>query len=238
MNAHSADIHRFNMPRPFFWLAAGLMILWMPSSAFADDDGFARPGPYIGVAGVYQHNVFQNRIEDLLQDAVAPVSVNVSIEESGGLNAVAGYRLAPFLAVEVQYEWVDEYDIEGSVAGLPTLSVYSISAHTLTANAKLIVPSWRVQPYLLLGAGFSAWDVDRGPLAAPLELLDSDIAIENGKQTDFAGRAGIGLDLYLTDNIVINAQGQVVLTTLEKPDLGDITDLNYVGFSAGLRWRF
>ena len=71
-----------------------------------------------------------------------------------------------------------------------------------------------------------------------MELLVPEIDIENGRQTDFAGRAGLGLDVYITPNIVLNAQGQIVLTTVKKPDLGDIDDLNYVGFAAGLQYRF
>jgi opacity protein-like surface antigen len=244
-----------NRLRHFVVLAAGLMIVTLPSLAFAgdDDDPFDRSGPYIGVSGVYQHNVFEDRIGDLLQDAVqgdspVPVSVGVSIEDSGGVNALVGYRLLSFFAAELQYEWVAQYSIEGSVKGalLPfgtdqtqvSGKLYSISGNTLTANGKFILPFWRIQPYLMVGVGVSIWNVDRGALADALELLNPPIDIENGRQTSFAGRAGLGLDLYLTPNIVLNAQGQVVLTTLEKPDLGDIDDLNYVGFSAGLQYRF
>ena len=230
-----------NVLRHFVVLAAGLMILSVPSLGFADNDPFDYPGPYVGVSGVYQHNVFENRIEDLLDDAVVG-SVSLSMEDSGGLSALVGYRLAAIFAAELQYEWVDEYDIEGSVDASPTLSIYSITGHTLTGNAKFIVPFWRIQPYFMVGAGVSVYEIDRGglfddPIAGP--ALDSaGIDVKDGKQTRFAGRAGLGLDLYVTENIVINAQGQVVLTTLAKPDLGDIADLNYVGFSAGLRWRF
>ncbi|MEE2673106.1 MAG: hypothetical protein VX466_04875 [Myxococcota bacterium] len=240
--------------RHFVVLAAGLMLVAVPSLAVAGDhhdheDPFDRSGLYVGISGVYQHNVFEDRIEDLLEDAlqeaVAPTSASlgVSLEASGGLNAVVGYRLASFFAAELQYEWVSKYDVKASLAGDPPVpsasgSLYSIGGSTLTANTKFIVPFWRVQPYLLLGVGFSTWNVDRGPLADPLELLDPEIDIDGGRQTGLAGRAGVGLDLYITPSIVLNAQGQIVLTTLKKPDLGDIDDFNYLGFSAGLQYRF
>lgn len=224
-----------------FVLTAGLMILAAPTLGFAADDLFDYSGPYLGVSGVYQKNVFESRIEDLLDDAV-PGSVSLSMGDSGGLGALVGYRLNSVLAAELQYEWVDSYDIEGSVDDSPTLSLYSMTGHTLTGNAKLIVPFWRVQPYLVVGVGVSIFDVDMGelfndPIAGPA-LASAGIEVENGTRTSFAGRAGLGLDIHLTDHITINAQGQVVLTTLKKPGLGDITDLNYLGFSAGLRYRF
>jgi len=247
MNANPSAPHRRirrslrDMLRHFVVLAAGLMILALPSLAWADDDPFDHSGPYIGVSGVYQHNMFENRIEDLLDDAVVG-SVSLTLEDSGGLGALVGYRFGAIFAAELQYEWVDEFDIEGSVDASPTLRLYGISGHTLTANAKLIVPFWRIQPYLLAGVGVSVYDVDGGglfddPIAGPA-LAAAGIAVEEGKQTRFAGRAGLGLDLYLSENIVLNAQGQVVLTTLEKPDLDDIADLNYIGFSAGIRYHF
>lgn len=226
------------MPNRIAILVMALLFLLAPLSAAARPDAFDRPGGYISLLGVYQHNVFESKLEDLLQDAASPIAVSLSIEDSGGLGGVLGYRLASFFAVELQYEWLDEYKIEGSVAGLPTSSIYSIDAHNLTANAKLILPIWRIQPYLSVGVGFASWEVDRGPLAAGVEALDPDVSIDGGQQLEFAGRAGLGLDLYLTPNLVLNAQGQIVLTTLEEPELGDIAAFNYVGFAAGLTYRF
>ena len=230
-----------NRLRRFVVLAAGLVILSVPVLGFAADDPFDYSGPYIGVSGVYQRNFFESRIEDLLDDAVTG-SVSLSMGDSGGLGTLVGYRLNSVFAAEMQYEWVDSYDIEGSVDASPTLSLYSMTGHTLTGNAKLIVPFWRVQPYLVVGVGVSIFDVDMGelfddPIAGPA-LASAGIEIENGTRTSFAGRAGLGLDIHLTDHITITAQGQVVLTTLKEPDLGDITDLNYLGISAGLRYRF
>lgn len=238
-----------NALRHFVVLAAGLMLVGVPSMAFADDDPFDRSGPYVGLSGVYQTNVFEDRVDDLVSDVLenelgAGVNVKVSIEDSGGLNALVGYRLLSFLAAELQYEWIGRYDVGANIDGLPGVSgnFYSISGHTLTANGKMIVPFWRVQPYLVIGVGFSTFDVDRGalfndPTVGPA-LAAAGIRVKQGKHTDLAGRAGLGLDVYLTENIVLNGQGQVVLTTLKKPSLDDIDSLNYVGFSAGLQYRF
>ena len=64
-----------------FVLATGLMILAAPTLGFAADDLFDYSGPYLGVSGVYQKNVFESRIEDLLDDAV-PGSASLWIPEA------------------------------------------------------------------------------------------------------------------------------------------------------------
>jgi opacity protein-like surface antigen len=186
---------------------------------------------------VYQHNIFADRLEDLLEDALS----SLSIEDSAGFAAVIGYRLVPFFAPELQYEWVGEYSVSGVSAGMTGVGsgkIFSLSGHTLTANGKFILPIWRIQPYALVGVGFSSWKADRGPLAPVLEGLDPDIDIQSSKQFGLAVRGGLGVDLYITRNFLLNAQGQVVLTTLKKPGLAEIDDYNYLGFTAGLQYRF
>jgi opacity protein-like surface antigen len=209
-----------------------------------DDDPFDRPGFYAGISGVYTYNFFDQSIEDFLEDELGEQG-SVDIDDSAGLNARIGYRAASWFAAEIQYEWVETYDVNvsGDVGpGGSTLSgkLYDIDGHTLTLNTKWIIPFWRIQPYLLLGAGGSFYDVGRGPLAAPLEAADEDIEIEGGKQSAFAGRAGLGIDFYVTQHIVISTEATAMVTTedFEKPSEGAIDDLYYLSFGAGLQYRF
>ena len=245
-----------NVLRRFIVLAAGLLIVSLPGLALAeehmteeDDDPFDRPGFYVGVGGTYQRNVFESRIEDVVQDELQGTllaDTKIDIDDSGGVNAVVGYRAWSWFALELQYEWIDEYEIAGSVDlgpfGTQSGDLYSIESHTLTANTKWIIPFWRIQPYILAGVGYAVYDVDRGsiydnPLVEPI-LTANGVVVDDGTHHDFAARAGGGVDFYVTENIVVNAQASVVLTTLEKPEIGDIDDLNYIGFAAGLQYRF
>ena len=209
-----------------------------------DDDPFDRPGFYAGVSGVYTYNFFDKQIENFLEDKLGQQG-SVDIGNSGGVSARVGYRAASWFAAELQYEWIAPYDVDVSGdlgPGGSTISgrLYDIEGHTVTVNTKWIIPFWRMQPYLLLGAGYSLYDVGRGPLAAPIETADVDIQIEGGKQNAFAGRAGLGLDLYLTDKIVLMTEATAMVTTknFETPNQGAIDDLYYLAFSAGLQYRF
>lgn len=207
-----------------------------------DDDPYDRPGLYLGLAGVYTQNIFDEQIEDFLSDELA-TDIRVDIDDSRGINARLGYRAASWFAAELQYEWVESYDVEGSVVlgGSPVGGkLYDIGGHTLTVNTKWIVPFWRIQPYLLVGAGYSVYDVGRGVLAGPVEALDNDIEIEGGSQSGFAARGGLGLDLYLSRNVVLTTEATALLTTddFDTPDEGAIDNLYYLSVSAGLQYRF
>ena len=226
-------------------LVVGLLLM-LPGFALAeeeaDPDPFDRPGVYIGAGGTYQFNAFSGRIEDVIEDevkdAIPGATADFDLDESAGFNALVGYRVWSWFALELQYEWVDEYDIDGSI-DLPleiSGKLYSIEGHTLTANTKWIIPFWRIQPYLLIGGGLAIADVSKGSLADAIVSVGGDI--DDGKNYDPVARGGIGLDLYLTEHILINAQASAVLTTLGNPDIGDVDDLNYMSFAAGLQYRF
>jgi len=243
-----------NAFRHFVVLAAGLLIASVAGTAMAEtkDKSFGQSGPYLGLSGLYQRMILENQIEDYLQDeleddlasAPAPFTggkVQVKFDDSAGLNALVGYRAASWFAVELEYEWVHDYDVD---LGLSTVSgkanLYNIEGHTLTLNTKWSIPIWRIHPYILIGTGVAFSDIDPGSGAAIAEFLDDSIDIEDGKQTAWAGRFGAGVDFYLTQHIILNTRGSVLLSTedFKTPDGGSIDDLNYFGFSAGLQYRF
>ena len=206
---------------------------------------FDRRGFYMGAGGTYQYNVLNSQIEDVLQDEVDDsllgANARFDLEDSGGIHAIVGYRAMSWFAIELQYEWIDEYEIKGSTDVPVPVSgnLYGIEGHTLTVNTKWIVPTWRIQPYFLLGGGVAISDVSNGNLTDALAALGATGGeIDEGQHATPAGRAGLGLDLYVTRHIVLNLQGSILVTTLKEPDIDDVDDLNYMGFSAGLQYRF
>lgn len=192
----------------------------LPAVAFADDEDFSHSGPYIGVGGSYVTDTFESDLEDAL-DTVLP-GVSVDIDESWGVNVVAGYRLLPFLAAEAEYEYIDEFDINAS----PLKA--TLEAQSVTGNLKWIVPTWRIQPYLLTGVGFTRW-----------KLEDKVGLGVSETSTDFAGRLGAGLDVYITKHILVTAGANAVLSATDFSVAGvDVEPIFYVGGQAGLQYRF
>jgi opacity protein-like surface antigen len=203
-------------------------------AAGPDDEGFGHTGFYFGVGGAAGLELFEDSLEDIANDE----GVDLDIEQSWAINARAGYRLASWVALELMYEYLDSFQIDVDsvdVGGPPipvgtTLADYS--THTGTLNLKLIVPTWRIQPYLLLGAGGQYFDLEASPLVQGTELDFGDSGWA------FAGRPGLGIDVYLTKHILLNAEASGVLSTSSPDTVPDIGDLFYLSVGGGLQYRF
>lgn len=151
------------------------------------------------------------------------------VQDSWGINVRAGRRLNEWFAVELGYEWNADMDIQ--VAG-NTIGTYG--PHTVTVNAKAYLPFWRVQPYALVGGGVGFWSVK---LNGFLQQLGGS---GPGNGQGFAFRGGGGFDVYVTKNIVLNAEVAAVLNTSQFviSTVTRLSDLNYISAGGGIQYRF
>jgi opacity protein-like surface antigen len=211
------------------------LVLLLPAAALAGDDDkkFSRRGFYLGVGGAYGVDFF----EDTLQDAAEEAGFAVSLSNTGGVNARVGYRLASWVALEGMYEWMDNFQVEVDGFSDPDLedllgANVDYTTHTVTLNAKFLLPIWRFHPYLLLGVGGQYYDLD-----AAGRFADEGIDFSESGWS-FAGRPGVGLDAYVTRNILINVEVSGVLATSNPSTIPDIGDLFYLTVGGGLQYRF
>jgi opacity protein-like surface antigen len=192
------------------------------------------------------------------KDPKTPVkSAQVSTEGSVGINARAGYRFLPWLATEIQLEYAPPMQgsakvinsqlepVDGVNQVVDTVREELRSTHelvTTTLNLKFLFPLGRVQPYALGGGGIiysqttgsylsfcvvedkAACQSDPPPVDLGAGALEEGIA--------FGFRAGGGLDLYLTENVLFNWEASAVIPT------GPLQNLNYYSFIWGLQYRF
>ncbi len=191
-------------------------------SARADSD-FARSGPYIGVGATYGFNLIESSFDDVLDDVL---SEDVEVDNTWGANARLGYRVLSWLAVEAQYEYLDNFEVS-----VNDFRLADLQAQTLSANLRFIVPIQRFQPYLVLGAGATLFDLD-----------DNQVPGLEVDHSSFSGRIGLGFDVYLTRHIVLGIGADAVLSTAEVEDefiSGDSSgSLSYIALNAGLAYRF
>ncbi len=186
-------------------------VLWVAAPASAQD--YARPGFYLGVGalgGTYLE------AEDEIEDALAPFVASVDVETVVGLEAYAGYRLHPNFAIEAEFEWLPDADIDVNDVSLAELDVW-----TLTANAKLFPLTGRIQPFVLAGAG-----------VIDAELEDTVGLGLREEETGFVARFGGGLDLYATERFLFSLGADYLLPS------GDLDGLDHVTFGGDLQFRF
>ena len=189
-------------------------------AARADDPDFGRSGPYIGVGASRTANLVEAFLDG------TPILENIDVSNSWGVNTRLGYRLTSWFSLEAEYEWLDRMN-----ASLGGVNVGSLQMQSATANLRLIAPLGRFQPYFLLGAGAIFLNVD-----TPFNTLQVD-------HSAFAGRVGLGLDVYLTENVLLNVGAEGLLSPAEvklNTGSGSVSEngIGTVTFQAGLGFRF
>jgi opacity protein-like surface antigen len=201
------------------------------SAADPSKPGFARAGVYLGISAAYGINFFDDRIQDLIGiDEVVPLELG----STPGLNARLGARFFKIIALEAEYEWFQGFDVTYVDPLIGRLELGKISNHTLTGNLKLFLPTWRVQPYIMAGAGATWWKAEGEILSRVL----------GSSGTGFAARAGGGIELYITRQLVFDVEVTAVIMTkdIQTRDIfaqpTTLDRLYYVSTSAGFAYRF
>lgn len=174
----------------------GVVLASRVSAQPAED--YARQGFYLGAAGTYALEDFDFQ--------------TVHVDDSWGLNLRSGYRANPWIAAEVEYEYLSQFDLHrGS-------SDWKVDGWAFTVNGRAIAPLGRVQPYVIGGLGVLSAKVSG--------------AGHSQENAGFAIRLGAGADIYLTRNLLGVLEGTYVVPT------GKVDDFEYGSISWGVQYRF
>jgi hypothetical protein len=217
-------------------LLGSILLLWVPwsavraqsSAAILGDEGegegdelaergprdFHRSGVYIGMGAVYGLENFD------LEGVERSRQLNLDATNSWGVNARVGYRFHPNLAAEIEGDYYQGFDLEDS-DGLDWLNA---DGFTLTANGKFFLMTNRIQPYLLAGAGIMFMNVDPGAFSMP--------RTPSWERTEFVGRLGPGIDVYVCDYFLLYGEAAYLLPA------GALSDYPLASFNFGVQYRF
>lgn len=179
------------------------ILLAAPALAQEEDDEYSRKGVYLRLQGSYFVNDFDTAVDP---------------DDTFGLNMQVGYRLMPRLGVELQVDWIKDFDFD-SAPGVDASRI--TNGFTTTANAKLYLARGWAQPYATAGLGVS-------------QMLQES-RVDGSRMaggTDFAYRLGFGIDLYGDETMALNAEVGFVRPT------GDASEFDYTTFSLGVLLRF
>ncbi|MEW6746527.1 MAG: outer membrane beta-barrel protein [Planctomycetota bacterium] len=140
-----------------------------------------------------------------------------TVDDSYGGLVRMGWRFHPYFSTEFDVEYLTDFDIEsdtGDRAG-------SVSTMLYTVNLKGYLSTQRLQPYGLLAAGIM--DVNgSGSVKLEGQSHDSDVVF----------KYGVGLDVSLSDRFGVF--GELLWTD----PMGEISDLAFSQFAAGILYRF
>lgn len=193
------------------WIVA-LGLVAAPFAAHAEGN-YTRSGAYVGINGTYALENF-----DLGSD--------VSASGSPGVSVYAGYRLHANFALQgdVDYYKAFDVDLSGSKVG-------NVDAFSWMVNAKGFILEGRVQPYGVVGIGGLYTNQIDGVycISTPAH---SHCDAGNVSRVSAIFRPGLGVDFYLTPEIVLNLQGAYTIPT------GSQSDYQFGLLGAGVQYRF
>lgn len=179
-----------------------------PGEAEWDDSyyPFAREGFYVAALGFYAMENF---------DTDAPIEnpngpLDISGDDAGGLDLKAGYRFHNHFSAEAVFQYYSEFGIKER----NTNTNDNFDGWSLSMNAKAYGLLGAIQPYAVVGLG---------------GLVFTE---KKGEDEGFFARMGGGVDLYLTDNLVVELEISYVLPA------GDLDDFQFATFGGGLLYRF
>lgn len=199
------------------WLTAPcLTLLLLAAPAAAQDAGepaaddappsvYARNGVYIGMGAHYAAEDFSG--------------VGRSVDDSWGLGGRLGYRSHPNLSFDFVFDWVEGFDVSSPNSG-------DVEAYLATGNARVHLLTGRFQPYLNVGFGMLIMDVGARGVTGRGDGKSEEQAV--------AGRFGGGLEIYATENAVLNLEAVYVPPLEDDP----IDDLDFALFGVSVLWRF
>ena len=197
-----------------------LVAVSLAAPATGEDGGYARRGLYIGAGGVYALEQF-DLSSGTVSVAGSPVHLDVNGGDSWGAEGRVGYRFHPNVAAEGQLQYYDEFGLDLHASPGSSGQVATLDGMSVMGNVKGYPLTGRVQPYVLGGIGLLWLQLED---AFGFGLEDNAVA--------FAGHVGVGVDAYLTDNLLLNLEASYLLPT------GDLSDFRMIPISLGMQYRF
>ena len=193
------------------WLLGAALCLAFASQASAQQDEreesdglFAREGIYVGLGGLFA-------LENFDRDAaIGGDALDIGAGDAGGFELRGGYRMHPNFAGEVLFQWYSGFSVNDRVSGEND----HFDGWSLTANAKGYPLLGRIQPYAVAGIGALVFNEKRG------------------NDHGFVARMGGGIDVFISDTVVVDLEIVYVFPA------GPLDDYQFTTFAAGIQYRY
>ncbi|HYB98864.1 MAG TPA: porin family protein [Candidatus Limnocylindrales bacterium] len=188
-----------------------------PAAAATDtvvEAKYGEPGGYIEVGGSYVVQVFD-------EDAGIKGVPLDDTDNTGGYEIRAGYRVNNWLGIEAEWEQFLHFkNVNLRDTGCTVDCGANLDMWSLMMNAKFFPLRGRFQPYGIVGIGVAK--------------AEFETSLPIGKQDEhgFAARFGVGVDVYITEQIGLAFEADYILPT------GDAHEFDVIPFSGSIFYRF
>jgi len=230
-----------------------LTVIYAPEDEDSPDEDFDRRGFFIGVSGNFAGENFSARpvgdIADIFSNQPGreipilpgPESTSNS-DDSWSVKGGGGYRCHSRFSVGATIEYFGGFDT--SWRGVYGEGSDDIDMFAMTTDIKGYLMTGRYQPYLLVGGGTMHIKTDvtnqngigttfKNPFTPPPVNLPNIASVTQSRDyTDFVFRLGGGIDVYATDNVVVNIGASYLLP------LGEVSGLDLFTVGGGIEYRF
>ncbi|MGH0037431.1 MAG: outer membrane beta-barrel protein [Myxococcota bacterium] len=226
-------------------LAAGLALAWIawavPDAARAQQASpAAEPSATSGPDGAAAETGAVEEAEDEIKGTYLGAGFVYGMEQFGdvgthdvddspGFSAWIGHSFLPQVGVEVQWEWIDEFEIDDYFEDIQRgRGNGDLETHALTLNARLLplaevdgLVARYVQPFVRVGAGFVAAEIE--------DRFGNDT-----NDAAFVLRGGAGIQWMFTRRFSFNTSAEYVYPT----DDIDGVEYNYISVTGAFQFVY
>lgn len=229
-----------------------LTVLFASEDEESPDEGFDRKGFFVGIGGNFAGEDFAvrsvNDIADIFSNQsgrgipiiAGPETVSNS-DDSWSVKGGGGYRCHSRFSAGASIEYFGGFDTKWT--GVMGAGSDDIDMFVVTTDIKGYLMTGRYQPYLLAGGGTMHIKTEvTNPTGIGTTTVNDDpppdnfpnitTVVQSRTYTDFVFRLGGGIDVYATDNVVVNIGASYLFP------LGDVSGLRLYTVGGGLEYRF
>ena len=205
------------------------VVLFFSTSLYAGDT----TGPYIGIGGSF---AYENFGTDELDKKLEPYGLKVDFDNSLGVNAKVGYHFNRWLAFEFNFDYLPNFEWDGSTTylGIPIKVSADVDITTYMLAGKLSpdIGSATVRPFIAGGFGWMHGEVEARASAMGTSASTSD------SETAPCAKIGLGIALFASKNVSVEIEGSYVWS-FGNDEIRDINyEIRYMNLTLGVAYHF
>jgi len=204
-------------------LILGFLVMVVCGSKSSYGQDAAGRGLYIGMGVSYAISNFDQEVTD-----TEGASSDSDFDDTWGINLKAGYHLTNWLSVELDFDYLSEFESDKTmnVSGVLVDTDGEVDVTTYMAVAKFTCVLEPLKPFVVAGGGVMNADIDLKALTPDFSVSDSE------SETEPCAKLGLGADFFVTKALSIGIEGSYIW------GFQDLDNLGYYNVTLGVGYHY